>query len=205
MRSPDPHGPLRLSDEQWATITKHVALPPAARSEIESSIDRYWMAKRFRDKKPSAEEVRSRLQKVAEATQRMKSAIGALTDAEVTELRTSNFYWGPESEWPNEELEAHIRGMLGSLADQAAAVENLIEETSVNSARYSRKSPKHVDGLIQHLGPMLERHGGPPLSRGKPVLSMLMAVFRIADPSVTQASVEEAIKRLPGKRGGLPT
>jgi hypothetical protein len=129
--------------------------------------------------------------------------IEQLTDHERFELRTSNFYWPEFEDQPSEALEAHISEILRDTVAKATLLCELIGDTVVYPAVYSKKFPRALNRLVESLDRTLARHvPGLRVSRAKSTMAMLLAVVEIADPSVSGGSVEEAVKRLGQARGG---
>jgi hypothetical protein len=197
-----------LSDREWNDISKHVKLPNEARPSIEGAIIWFRLQRTSEQNKPPAALVRSRLNNVARAAKTLSQAIEELSEHERFELYTSDF-WGSEFEaMPSELREAHVGGFLKATLDQATVLAERCADKSeheVSSKTYSKKYAvsRPADHMVDRLDRILVKHGCQPVSRAKPAMAFLIAVFKIADSSVDSGAIEEAARRCDERRGEL--
>jgi hypothetical protein len=196
-----------LSDREWNDISKHVKLPDEARPSIEGAISIFRLHRMYEQKKPRTALVRSRLNNVWRAAKALSLAIEDLSGHERHEMYTSDFL-GPEFEaMPYELRQAHIEGVLRAALNNSAFLADLCVDTSdqVSPSTYSKKYAvsRPADKLVDHLDRILVKHGCSPVSRAKPAMAFLLAVFKIADSSVDSGAIEEAARRCDEHRGEL--
>jgi hypothetical protein len=199
--------PRALSDREWNDISKHVKLPDEARSSVEGAIGIFRLDRMYEQNKPRTALVRSRLNNVWRAAKAMSLAIEDLSGHERHEMCTSDFL-SPEFEaMPYELRQAHIEGVLGAAHDQSAFLADLCVDTSdqVSPSTYSKKYAvsRPADKMVDNLDRILVKHGCQPVSRAKPAMAFLLAVFKIADSSVDSGAIEEAARRRDERRGEL--
>jgi hypothetical protein len=121
---------------------------------------------------------------------------------------TSDFL-GPKFEaMPYELRQAHIESVLRAALNNSAFLAELCADTSehqVSSKTYSKKYvvSRPADKMVDHLDRILVKHGCQPVSRAKPAMAFLLAVFKIADSSVDSGAIEEAARRCDERRGEL--
>jgi hypothetical protein len=197
-----------LSDLEWNDINKYVKLPDEARPSVEGAISNFRLRRIYEQKKPRTAAVRSRLNNVWHAAIALSLAIEELSGHERHEMCTSDFL-GPKFEaMPYELRQAHIEGVLRAALSNSAVLAELCADTSehqVSSKTYSKKYAvsRPADAMVDDLDRILVKHGCPPVSRKKPAMAFLLAVFKIADSSVDSGAIEEAARRCDERRGGI--
>jgi hypothetical protein len=120
---------------------------------------------------------------------------------------TSDFL-SPEFEaMPYELRQAHIESVLRAALNNSAFLADLCVDTSdqVSSKTYSKKYAvsRPADKMVDYLDRILIKHGCPPVSRAKPAMAFLLAVFKIADSSVDSGAIEEAARRCDERPRGI--
>jgi hypothetical protein len=194
-----------LSDREWNDINKYVKLPDEARPSVEGAVGIFRLLRMYEQETPRAALVRDRLNNVLRAAKALSHAIEDLSEYERFEMSTSDF-WGPEFEaMPYELCEAHIESVLRAILDQSTFLADLCADTSVHqvpSKIYSKKYAvsRPADDMVGRLDRILVKHGCPPVSRAKPAMAFLLAVFKIADSSVDSGAIEEAARRCDERR-----
>jgi hypothetical protein len=194
-----------LSDREWNDINKHVKLPDEARPSVEDAISIFRLHRMYEQKKPRTALVRSRLNNVLRAAKALSLAIEDLSGHERHEMCTSDFLSPKFEATPYELRQAHIEGVLRATLNNSAFLAGLCADTSehqVSSKTFSKKYAvsRPADGMIDHLDRILVKHGCQPVSRAKPAMAFLLAIFRIADSSVDSGAIEEAARRCDKRR-----
>jgi hypothetical protein len=195
-----------LSDREWSDIKPHAKLPDEARPSIEGAIIIFRSYRASEQRLPASAVVRDRLNKVAAAARVLASAIDQLSKHERFEMYTSDFL-GPEfEEMPSERREAEIEGILNATLEQTKLIAEMcadVSEHQVSSKLYSKKYvvSRPADHMTDRLDAILAKYGCSPISRAKPAMNFLLAVFKVADVSVQSGAVDEAADRRVKRRG----
>jgi hypothetical protein len=197
-----------FSDREWNDINKNVKLPDEARLSVEDAIYIFRLHRMYEQNKPPSALVRSRLDNVWHAAKALSHAIEDLSGHERHELCTSDFLSPKFEAMPYERRQEHIESVLRAALNSSAFLAELCAVTSVHqvsSKTYSKKYAvsRPADTLVDHLDRILVKHGCPPVSRAKPAMAFLLAVFKIADSSVDSGAIEEAARRCDERRRGI--
>jgi hypothetical protein len=196
----------KLEKRDWDAINTYVRLSDLARPDVEAAILTFRRNREYEEQKPSAELVRSRLGNVATAAQQLIEYIKQLTNHERHELSGSDFF-GPDFEVePSEFRHAHVDELLEELVDRATFLSELSTDASkyqIYPQIYSKKKvvSRPADHLVESLDRILTKHGGLTVTLANPIGSFIFAVFKCADRSVGDGSIDDAVRRFGRRRG----
>lgn len=180
----------RLTEIQWAAVTKRLKLPVEARADIELAIRDYRGQRALWRRPPAA--VGKRLKQTSAAALKLANLLDGLDEQDRIEIIEA---------WPIGRREVQS----GRIPTLVAEIKELSIVCADASAQVSNVSRIYLlDQLIANLDKILHAFTGQGVSRAKSAMSFLGAVCCIADEGLRLGAIEEAIKRLQG-RGEIAT